>query len=98
MISVMVCSFRSAFPRRGVACDRCLLWLAGDRGLGLVALDLVAELAGVLALLALDGDEQRDVVKLDRVAWLHHAGGAADGRKVAPGDLHRRGVGMVDAQ
>jgi len=63
-----------------------------------VTSDLVGDVPRILAPAALDVDDQRQVMQLDRVARGQNPDGTADGREFRLRDLHRSRIRVVKVQ
>ena len=70
------------------------------RGLGLrlVAGDFIGDAARILALLARDVEDERQVVQLDGISRPHHADRPTDCAELALGDLDGRRVGVFQVE
>ena len=76
----------------------CLLRLSSHGLRFRVTLDLVGDVPRILALAALNVDDQRQVMQLDRVARGQNPDGTADGREFRLRDLHRSRIRVVKVQ
>ena len=75
-----------------------LLRLSRSRRRFRVTSDLVGDVPRILAPAALDVDDQRQVMQLDRVARGQNPDGTADGRKLRLRDLHCSRIRVVKVQ